>query len=76
MIKIAEYTISRNKLSGYAILVGILIGLFNAIFLPIDFTLRPELFGWLMASLISTVVFHESVHGISAVLFGHSLFLE
>lgn len=71
MKKVAEYTISRRRAAGYAIIIGFLIGLLNAIFLPIDFTLKPELFGWLAAAVVCIIILHESVHGAAAVLFGH-----
>ncbi len=71
MIKVAEYTISRRKAAGYAIIIGFLIGLLNAIFVPIDFTLRPELFGWLAAAVVCIIILHESVHGATAILFGY-----
>lgn len=71
MIKVAEHTFSRKKAMGYALIVGALIGLFNTIFLPIDFTFRPLLFVWLAAALVSIIILHESVHGGTAVLFGY-----
>lgn len=70
MIKIAEHTFSRKKAMGYALIIGVLIGLTNTIFLPIDFTFRSLLFVWLAAAAVSVIILHESVHGGTAVLFG------
>lgn len=71
MIKVAEYTISRRKAAGYAIIIGFIIGLLNAIFLPVDFTLKPELLGWLAAAVVCVIILHESMHGAAAKLFGY-----
>lgn len=71
MLKVAEYIFSRKRATGYAIIGGILFGLFNTILLPINFSLRPILFVWLAAAIISIIILHEGVHGAVAVLFGY-----
>lgn len=70
MIKIAEYTFNRIKVSIYSIGVGILIGLYNTFYPPIDFSFSPEFFGLLIAAVIVIVILHEGVHGAIAVLYG------
>lgn len=70
MTKIAEYTFSRIKVCAYSIIVGLLIGLYNSFFPPIDFTLSPVLLAWSAAAVVSIVLLHEAIHGSAALLFG------
>jgi hypothetical protein len=70
VVRIAEHTFSRTKVSLYSILVGFLIGLFNSFFPLIDFTLSPALFGWMGAAIIAVVVLHEGTHAGVAHSFG------
>ncbi len=71
MTKVAEYNFSRNKATVGALIVGGLIGIFNAYFPLIDFTLRPVFFGWLLLAVVLTVVVHEATHGAVALLLGN-----
>lgn len=71
MGKIAEYSISRQKVCFYAMVAGIIIGVFNAMVPLIDFTPNIQFFLWLAAALVTVVFLHEGVHGAVAVLFGH-----
>jgi hypothetical protein len=71
MGKIAEYSISRTKVCFYAMVAGIIIGLFNALVPLIDFTLNIRFFLWLSAALVTVVFLHEGIHGAVAVLSGH-----
>lgn len=70
MTKIAEHTFSRLKVSTYSVVVGLLIGLYNSLYPPIDFSLGPPFFVWLAAAIVSTVFLHEATHASVAVLFG------
>jgi hypothetical protein len=70
MIKVAEYSFNRIRVSFYSIGVGILIGLYNSYYPPIDFSLNFEFFGLLTAAVIAVVLLHEGMHGAMAVLFG------
>lgn len=70
MVKVAEYSFNRLKVSVYSISVGIIIGLYNSFYPPIDFSFSLEMFGLLLASIISIVILHEGVHGFLAFLFG------
>ncbi|MFC1742579.1 DUF3267 domain-containing protein [Candidatus Riflebacteria bacterium] len=69
--KIAEYNISRNKAAGGAAIIGVLMGLLNMVFMPIDFALTPSFFGWLVAAIIITTALHEGTHAIVAVILQH-----
>jgi hypothetical protein len=72
MIKINEYQFSRNKAAtGYAIIIGCLIGLINTLYPPIDFSLSWVFLGWLAAAIVSVVFLHEMIHGTAAVLLGY-----
>ncbi len=71
MDKVDEYTISRTKATGYGTMAGVLIGVFNALFQPIDFTITVSLGAWLLSAIIAVVIIHESVHGLVALLLGH-----
>ena len=71
MIKVAEHSFNRIKISIYSIGVGLLIGLYNSFFPPIDFTFTPEFYLLIFVSLIFVVILHESIHGATAVIFGH-----
>ncbi len=70
MKKINDYTLPRNRVYGVALFMGILAGIANS-YLNIDFSLRPALFGWLLAAIVTTVALHEGTHGAVAVLLGH-----
>jgi len=71
MDKIAEYSISRPKVCFFALVAGIIIGLFNAMVPLIDFTPNVQFFLWLAAAMVTVVFLHEGIHGAVAVLFGH-----
>jgi len=69
--KIAEYRIPRSKLCLYALIAGIVIGLFNSFVPLIDFTLNIQLFLLLAVALATVIFLHEGIHGVVAVLLGH-----
>jgi hypothetical protein len=71
MIKINEYQFSRKAATGYAIIIGSLIGLINTLYAPIDFSLSWLFLGWLAAAIVSVVFLHEMIHGTAAVLIGY-----
>lgn len=70
MIKVAEHEFDRTKASVYSVGVGILIGLYNTYFPPIEFTFTLGFFGWLVLAIIVVIILHESVHGVVAMIFG------
>ncbi len=68
---VAEYGYSRKLALVLGSCLGIAAGVFNT-FLPlIDFTPRVALYGWAAAALVATIVLHEGVHGLVAVLLKH-----
>jgi hypothetical protein len=71
MIKINEYQFSRKTATGYAIIIGCLIGLINTLYPPIDFSLNWLFWGWLAAAIVSVVFLHEMIHGTAAVFLGY-----
>jgi hypothetical protein len=50
--------------------IGVLAGFINSL-LGIDMSLRPSLFGWLLASIIVVIALHEGTHSAVAALLGH-----
>jgi hypothetical protein len=68
--KVADCTPPRTTLYAIGVAVGILAGFANS-FLGIDMSLRPSLFGWLLASIIIVVALHEGTHSAVAALLGH-----
>ena len=70
MKQVAECTLPRTVLSGMGIALGVLAGFANSL-LDVDMSLRPSLFGWLLASIIVVVALHEGTHGAVAVLLGY-----
>jgi hypothetical protein len=71
MQKTASYSISRKRATVLALVIGILIGVVNAVFRPIEFELSFTFFGWVAAAVIATVLVHEGIHGLVAVVAGH-----
>lgn len=71
MTKIAEHVFTRLKISIYSIIVGLLIGVYNSINPPIDFTLNLSLLAWAIAAVSSVIMLHEGVHATAAALFGY-----
>jgi hypothetical protein len=70
MTKVAEHTFSRFKVSVYSIGIGLLIGIHNSIFHPIDLTFNAVVLISIGAAIVSIVVLHEAIHAAFAVLFG------
>jgi hypothetical protein len=50
--------------------IGVLAGFANSL-LGIDMSLRPSLFGWLLASIMIVIALHEGTHSAVAALLGH-----
>ena len=70
MKKVADCTPPRRTLYVIGVVIGILAGFANSI-LDIDMSLRPSLFGWLLASIMIVVALHEGTHSAVAALLGH-----
>jgi hypothetical protein len=68
--KIDEFTLPRKQAYVVATCLGVLAGVVNS-FLALDLSLRLSLVGWLLAAIIITVVLHEALHGLVALLLGH-----
>jgi hypothetical protein len=68
--KVADCTPPRRFLYAVGIAAGVVTGFANSV-LNIDMSLRPSLFGWLLASVIIVVALHEGTHGAVAALLGH-----
>ena len=70
MKKLAECTPPRRTLYVIGVAIGVLAGFTHSL-LSIDMSLRPSLFGWLLASIIIVIVLHEGTHGAVAALLGY-----
>jgi hypothetical protein len=68
--KVADCNPPRSFLYAVGIAAGVVAGLANYV-LDIDMSLRPSLFGWVLASVIIVVALHEGTHGAIAALLGH-----
>ena len=71
MTKVAEHVFTRSKISIYSLIVGLLIGVYNSINPPIDFTLNPSLLAWAIAAVLCVIILHEGVHATTAMLFDY-----
>lgn len=71
MTKITEHVFTRLKISIYSIIVGLLIGVYNSINPPIDFTLNLSFLAWAIAAVLCVIILHEGVHAATAMLFGY-----
>jgi hypothetical protein len=71
MTKIAEHVFTRLKISIYSIIVGVLIGVYNSINPPIDFSLNLSFLGWAFAAVLCVIILHEGLHAATALLFGY-----
>jgi hypothetical protein len=69
MERVAEHHLPRAKACAYAMGVGIACGAVNA-WLGIDIPLNLELAGWVIAAVVSVVILHEGIHGLTAVSLG------
>jgi hypothetical protein len=70
MVKVGEYELPRRAVYLAAGGTGVVAGIINSL-LPLDFSIRPALLGWLLLSIPLVVVLHEGTHGLAAVFFGH-----
>jgi hypothetical protein len=68
--RVGSHTISRNKATLFACVVGVGIGLVNTE-LEVDFSFRWALLGWVAAAVAFLIPVHEGVHGGTGLLFGH-----
>ena len=71
MTKITEHVFTRSKISIYSLIVGLLIGVYNSINPPFDFTLNLSLLAWAIAAVLCVIILHEGVHATTASLFGY-----
>ncbi len=72
---VASHSISRNKATVFACVVGIGIGIINTE-LEVDFSFRWALLGWVAAAVAFLIPVHEGVHGGVGLLFGHRPFFS
>ncbi len=68
--KVADCIPPRRTLYVIGVAIGVLAGFANSL-LGIDMSLRPSLFGWLLASIMVVIILHEGTHGTVAALLGH-----
>jgi len=68
--KIADCTPPRRTLYVIGVAIGVLAGFINSL-LGLDMSLRPSLFGWLLASIMIVIALHEGTHGAVAALLGY-----
>ena len=71
MTKITEHVFTRTKISIYSIIVGLLIGIYNSINPPIDFSLNLPFLAWAITAVLCVIILHEGVHASTAMLFGY-----